>query len=258
MTRAAARRLGFDPPPFDITKYEAHATHVRQFRSCQRAWYFEHVLRAKRPPSRAQKQGTAVHAQREAYFKHGTPCADPVAAAGLDDLPPAAAARDFPGLVLVEHKFKVRTKAGAIFAGTIDLLDLRRPALPTLWDHKTTAGFSYAKSEDAIEGDVQLNAYAFYALSFKAKDADHIEAGWHFTRTRGEPGAKPVQAILTRQGVRAQWASVLQSVHDMKAISRLPVVHDVPGNRHVCMDYNGCPFIDDCDIGTAVQEGREP
>lgn len=220
------------------------ASQLSTFESCKRLWGYEKVEGRRKPDTDATADGTAIHSEVEAYFRHGTHPVRPESQILLTHLPKPA-----PEL-LPEAEFTLAWPGvDALLRGKIDLVD---PRNHTIYDHKTTSSIDrYAKSSDELRLDAQT---VMYGLAYRAmfSKVEEINLRWNYVK-REQPKTRPPQTrpvdlvqdlTLLEEGLQKWHPVVVELVQITK--SRVRAL-DIPANPgDACFKFGGCPFRDEC------------
>jgi hypothetical protein len=232
-------------------------THVRQFRSCQLAWWFTAVGKVPQAQKDHFDTGTLVHREMENWWRHGVVPLRPMALAAVWKV------QEFLDQVNGERG---RGKAEWSWEADVDGITYRGQADLVFWtdsgewwlvDYKTSSDIdAYGLTEWQLRHDLQLGVYAHQVLSHLAPDAKFINVA-HVQvatvdangRRHSQPGFEPrveiVMSLMSRDQCRAIWESAEQTVKEMAEVAgREPA--DIPGNRESCGAYGGCQYRTRC------------
>lgn len=227
------------------------------FKSCQRKWYFDKVLGFRPPQTQSQIVGTEIHAENERFIKMGEQPMNPRALEAIRWLPKNKA-----------HLISERPIDRALhiperrFVGFVDLTDLSDAQQPHVLDYKTTSDVAkYAKTDYQLEGDLQLNAYAFDTLDLAPK-ATHVKVSHLYIQTRKAIRSTLVSAVIPRVQVEKNWSGYLKIVDQIEQVRTCPSAGEVEPNWNACNDYGGCFHRARCDslmfAGSDVSEQPAP
>lgn len=211
---------------------------------CNRKWYLHKVVGLPIPQAASAALGEKVHGEIEKYLETGdVSVLGPIARPALDYLPP-------PKSVIVETKMDCHLVDTLKFTGRIDVLDFRVDRKPRVLDHKTTSDLRYAKTAEELRRNIQMLAYAKYALTYYPVDAtpDHVTVAHGVLLTRGSPRSQYTEATLTRLEIESGWSRLQTLGRRMKAVSLLDSPAKVKPNLSACNKYGGCPFRDKCAV----------
>lgn len=214
---------------------------IKTHRSCPRKWWFEKIAGWRRPSGDAADLGTRKHAVLEKYFRQEAPLTDPMLLPGLPYLP--SPLEISPQGVELRINFRAEDIPVPI-KGIIDLVDHRNGRII---DHKTTSNFTYALAEEELPHDPQAIMYSRFALAFitEFQALDSITFRLVYYRTRGSYASIMREVTFTRERLRAQWASIVESSNQMLAHAKLPA-EEVPYKLTACSAYGGCPYQVQC------------
>jgi hypothetical protein len=212
-------------------------------RRCIQRWWWETIAGCKSPATESQKIGTSIHAQIENWFKTGREPVSPIARAGAHLWPP----REQIAPEDVEASFQMAARGVLVpFKGVVDLLETQTG---TITDHKTTADFKYAKSEDQLRSDPQAIIYSRWVLNHRPGWTGRPGVTFRhiYYRTRGRViPAQEVRVDLTRAEIDAGFVEVVNFSGEMARWAASPTPHPVPYDTAACGDYGGCPHRDRC------------
>lgn len=224
------------------------------FGGCTRRWWYEKVDGKEAPETEAMRGGTALHAEVEAYLRHGTPLSTPLALAGRPFIP-------HPGdNLLIEKPIHFKTRDGISIYGHVDLYNFRQQYIDPegvlqqdppwsfeVKDWKTTASFEYAKTPAQLAENVQLNLYA-EARFRESPDLEHARLTHVYFRTdkKKRPESKLVTIRRSREEIASRWEYAESVTRVMRDVSRETNVERVPANPKSCTAYRGCPHQGYC------------
>jgi RecB family exonuclease len=222
---------------------QASASQVQAFWDCPRAWYNRAILGKKQPQTPAQERGTQIHAEVEHWLR--TAAIRPGEhAARVED-----AVRHIPCVdVLVEHGISLDTfPGGPRFVGFVDCLAETADGLPWVVDHKTTSDFRYAKTPEELRANVQMVAYAYWAMRETGTERCRITHVYIKTKVKN-PQSMRVDAELTLDEAEAFWTGrVLPALREMQDwAAKRPAADELPPNTESCGKYGGCFYRPDC------------
>lgn len=234
---------------------------------CLRSWWFDQVAGKRGPSTKAQERGTALHDNIEGHLVRGLPLTDPLAIAAKEYIPEPG-----PG-ILVETPLHVGTDghitgaylyAGPVpIAGHVDLWNHRgiyvnaegelivepRPNTFETKDWKTTSDFKWAKTAAELANNIQLVTYA--EAGFRMwPHLEHARLTHVYFRTRGAAKGKLVTSLRDREQISRRWEYVDALGRTLADVARETNPDKVPGNRHACGAYNGCPHASYCSVGS--------
>lgn len=212
---------------------------------CPRKWGFKYISKLPIPTTPSQAIGLAVHKEFENFFTHGTKPQDPRVLKALEN-------PELPTLnigVLVEGSVKWRIREGVDFLGIIDLRDMRDPLKSRIIDHKTAGSTDYLKTEEELHEDIQMVAYAKYAIDQDPR-IQYVEVAHNVILTKGAPKCLPLtKATLSREHIEEVWKNThLPIIDRIEHFRTLPVEQMETTGKHngECRAFGGCPFADPC------------
>jgi CRISPR/Cas system-associated exonuclease Cas4 (RecB family) len=214
------------------------ASQVSTFLSCERQWWWNKVfgLPTKQKPSAAL--GEAVHVSIETYLGGGDEGAlHAVARPALSTLRRLRAVADLE----VETRMQRPLRNGLTFVGRIDALS---PSERLVVDHKTTSDLRWAKSEEDLQSDVQMLAYAYEVLA--RNPGEEVRVAHSVMQTRGLPLATYTEATISEARVRDGWARIEGVTDRMRATAQATSADQVPPDWSSCNKYGGCDFREQC------------
>lgn len=210
------------------------ASQISTYLSCQRQWYWNKIIGLPSPQKPSAALGEAVHTSIEKYLD-GESTLHPVAVPGKAKLDELRALRP-----LIETKMQRPLSNGLTFVGRIDVL---APEQALVVDHKTTSSLQYAKSEEELQRDPQMLAYAYEVLA--RTDADTVRVAHNVLLTRGS-GHRYTEAELSRAEILSGWKRLEAVTDAMKATALVPSPTEVPATWSACSAYGGCPYREQC------------
>ena len=245
------------------------ASQIKDFKACNRLWYYTRILKQRAPQTEAQSRGTTVHGALEAHLKAGAiepEILERAKALGITekDLSEYVASMmpfvGKPGEGLTEFRDSMPTFEGGPeyvlvvdHAREIEIKDYG--VIPQIDDLKTTSDFRYCKTPDELAKDVQMVSYAKWALwrLYELKNLpqpNFVSLRHVYVRTRGKRLATARDVLVTPADVEARWQAILGDVRDMVSLSELGAEinpQDVPATTtDHCSAYGGCFFRAQC------------
>jgi hypothetical protein len=250
------------------------ASQIKDFKACNRLWYYTRILKQRAPQTEAQSRGTTVHGALEAHLKAGA--IEPeileraeklgISQKDLNDYITAMAPFvGKPGEGLTEFRDSMPTfEGGPEYVLVVDHAreitiensnSLPWEIIPQIDDLKTTSDFRYCKTPDELGHDVQMVSYAKWALwrlfELKKKPPPTFVSLRHvYVRTRGKRVATARDVLVTPADVEARWQEILVDVRDMVALASMGAEvnpQDVPATTtDHCSAYGGCFFRGQC------------
>jgi hypothetical protein len=245
------------------------ASQIKDFRACNRLWFYTRILKQRAPQTEAQSRGTTVHGALEAHLKAGKIEPDILERAkGLGitekDLADYVASMEpfvgKPGEGLTEHRDSMATyEGGPEFVLVVDhareITVEGHGTIPQIDDLKTTSDFRYCKTPDELSKDVQMISYAKWALwrLFEQRSLPpptFVSLRHVYVRTRGKRVATARDVLVTPADVETRWAAILDDVRDMESLAAIGSEvnpQDVPATTtDHCSAYGGCFFRVQC------------
>jgi CRISPR/Cas system-associated exonuclease Cas4 (RecB family) len=210
------------------------ASQISTYLSCQRQWWWNKVFGLPTTQKPSAALGEAVHASIEAYLENGGtlhPVAVP-ARKKLDELRALSP--------LVEAKMERPLRNGLLFIGRIDLMV---PDKALIVDHKTTSNLQYAKTEEELQADVQMLAYAYEVHA--RTGAPEITVAHNVLLTRGT-GHRYTEATISEQTVLEGWRQIEAVTDQMMQTAKTEEPDAVPPTWSSCDKYGGCDFREQC------------
>ncbi len=214
---------------------------------CHRVWE-RWELEGLAPQQAAEALNTDPGYHQRGDLKRDTDYTDRVASittAALHKIPVPGT----PG-VQVEGRFSF-TINGISYRGYKDLTYWKeRPEglIRILHDYKTTSHFKWAKTQEQLRSDVQMNLYA--KTEFDAWDIQELEANWLYVSTGAEPSTKLVHVTVTRSAVEDHYGGKIepQARKLLKLYDERPNPNDLPlpEDLSICEAYRGCPYKQQC------------
>lgn len=231
------------------------ASQVDAYRRCKRVWFQRYILKVKEPTTPAMDRGKRIHGVIEGYLntgnlpqptEHGVYAdveATEIFLAAQDHLEPLVGS-------MVEHEIRMPTyDGGPDWVGFIDSVYTTENTI-VVRDHKTLSDLSrYAKTEEELQTNTQLIAYATWALKqwpkYKWIDIGHI-----YLQTRKPYKSRLTSVTVTREHVEKIWQEELKVVREMVAVAASGVkdVNQIPPTLDACGMYGGCYFRPQCGL----------
>lgn len=214
------------------------ASQVSTFLSCERQWWWNKVFGLPTTQKPSAALGEAVHVSIEAYLGGGDEGAlHAVARPALSTLRWLRGVADLE----VETRMQRPLRNGLTFVGRIDALS---PSERLVVDHKTTSDLRWAKSEEDLQSDVQMLAYAYEVLA--RNPGEEVRVAHSVMQTRGLPLATYTEATISEARVRDGWARIEGVTDRMRATAQATSADQVPPDWSACSKYGGCDFREQC------------
>lgn len=263
--------LFFDPEkiPAPEPLKNHSASQVKTYEMCERKWTLETLHRLRGPASSAMATGTALHKQIEDWYLRGVEPKAPLAFAGVQNLPVRGS-----GPILIEKALDKADPTGAIdpetkrvkrvpalftgafpWKGFIDLLyqPLGMKQRVQVWDHKTTINLMWAKTNQELKEDLQLNVYAKWCFdSDAALEVVDVFHNYLVTSTMNQTEVRA--SSISRSENAKHWQHIDARAKEMQVISDMAQQSQdsnfwqrAKPNFDSCGAYGGCPFREMCD-----------
>ncbi len=223
-------------------------TQIDTWNACRRKGAFSRILR--RPAGPGAQLGTEVHTAEEVWLLEGkidtTTRVGRLAAAAIPYLPKPKS----PGLE-VETEASVETEH-AVITGRIDAIHFwiaidengDEILVATVYDHKTTRDFRYAKSPEDLATDTQGAIYTMHAYRI---GADRVELQWTYIHTERVDEVRPVRFSPSR----THYLPILQEIDELavelETYDGKPI-HELPPDARACESFGGCPYSAECGL----------
>lgn len=238
---------------------------ISDYRDCPRKYWFKSVacVPAKKHPSAAR--GGRVHKMIEEWELTGKePNTEDweIAQAIIEQLVKVWGVK--PPLVegQVEDKFRLVWRGWPDCNGKIDLFlppvqrlinpwaeSWRTPGeVPEEWwadviDHKTTASWKWAKTEEQLMCDAQAVIYS----TMRMKNYPFVRFSHVYGKTKGATTSKVVSVYFTPAILRPKIFNLYNTeIRSMVTTNNYRQASDVPYNVESCGKYGGCPFRNLC------------
>lgn len=255
------------PAPQPLSNHSA--SQVKTYEMCERKWTLESLHRLRGPPSSSMAMGTALHKQIEDWYLRGVEPKSPLARAGVENLPARGS-----GLIVIEKALDKADPSGVIdpetkkikrvpslftgafpWKGFIDLLyqPLGMTQRVQAWDHKSTTNLMWAKSNQELREDLQLNVYAKWC--FDADAALEVVDVFHNYLVTSTMNQTEVRASsISRSENAKHWEHINTRAQEMQVISDMAQESKdsnfwqrAKPNFDSCGAYGGCAFREMCD-----------
>lgn len=254
-----------DPTVVDGKLCRTSPSSIEQLDRCETNWWLNYVghIEEKVHPTTAfgQRVGQGAHTQLENKMLKSAPLTDPFARALAKYLPPVG-----PGL-LVETATTGLLAAGVPVKGRIDWTHGYMPKRPIVADWKTRKDLKkYQKTEEELRADIQMNAYARWAIDYY-EEAESIDVAHYYVETKHhvkkdpdgrlyifDPGFEPATDRLllnfSIDETKSFWSNTVEPlVERMKAVAATPahLIHtlghpeDMNARDSACNMFGGCP-----------------
>lgn len=220
------------------------ASRIKDFRSCQRLWYYTTIVKAPQPEKESLKEGTRLHEEIERYLLSGDVPENPSIRYAIQK---GIIPRHNPsaGYMVEEPKnFNLGIDIeGVRLRGKVDF---QAPVSPTgpieVRDWKTASSFRYVPDPDSLSRDIQCAIYLAYGFSKAPEKTQGIFS--HVYLLRNRTGVKVVETdVLEKEYVDSFIQDVLApTVRSMKVVSQAGSAEDVEGSPSACNKYGGCPY----------------
>jgi len=224
---------------------------------CMHKWGLQRLDNVPRPENYQAERGTAVHAQLEAWLKHGTTPVTQGMAKVLAEFPA-------PGTCETEGEFGfVFGRPGHEYVSK-GRFDVRQVGI--IQDLKTTGDMRWKKTEAQLRADLQANTYALAEMlrsnldtvkcrwvyaqvpsPIKYRDDGTIDEAASLAEARNPAfeikRVEAVEVLLTRSEVMRTLALFVPTCERMmEAIDGKKRAADLPKDSSSCEAYGGCPF----------------
>jgi hypothetical protein len=225
---------------------------------CPRAWYYNYVLKIKKPQTKAQADGVEMHSQIENYLMTGKKDLGSLALSGAHYIPPPG-----PGLQ-VELDIgsgdlataPVRAR-GIPLVGFVDLLNERGinyadegaihdpPGTIEVLDWKSTSSTKYIKSPQEMASTIQMTAYGKWVIT-TYPGVEWVRLSHAYFITKGKHAARKVSLRVHRDQVETQWNRIDKLAGLLIDVSKETNVDKVEANGNACDAYLGCYYASRC------------
>jgi len=224
---------------------------ISTFKSCQRKWYYEKVLKIpKKPMARGALQGQHSHKILEDFLLTGKDLRTPLELSGQPLLAPYLDTAPFNGgLARVEASLidpTLTTELGIVFQGRIDLLVPREKEVIVI-DHKFKKDVvMWGVSDEELRDDPQAIIYGAWAFS-AFTEATEYEFQHHSYQTQRFYVARQTVARFTRDELFAKFNVIKNLVDfDMVNCANSMGVENTSVNTKFCSAYGGCDYANIC------------
>lgn len=210
------------------------------FRLCQRRWAWSAIDRIPREQAASAALGERVHAIVEAWLRDGkapdlSTVEGAIAGRALKHLPKPTTCE-----VEIEGSFEYED---LLFQFRIDHLT---PDM--VGDLKTTGDMRWAKTPEQLVKDEQAIVYSkFHMLKFASDLPPALR--WTYTKTKGAPSARKVDATLSAAEVEEGMQELLAVGRLMrKAKETVKTALELEPNPSACRAFGGCPHVERCGL----------
>ena len=224
------------------------ASQIETFRSCQRKWAWDKIAGVPREASPSAILGSAVHKQLETYLLGGeidfTNDAGYIAASGIEHLPkPPLTKKE------VECEFHFAGPSGNTYLG---YKDIEIPG--TIYDHKSTKDFKWAKTPEELRTNVQAVLYATDYFRNHPAEKD-VALKWVYYSTSKVRKSELRETRVDQDHTWKQFLEIEKTAEEMSIVQdafdhkiyTTPL--ELPPTLDHCSAYGGCPFQGQCNIG---------
>jgi hypothetical protein len=241
------------------------ASQVITFRSCKRKWHWEKIGGFRSPSTPSQNLGKAIHAAIEHYILTG----EVWEKALLMDGPPESFVERNADVSLSPYVFDVGRFVRAVkdrlnrktassemefrmatFEGGPEWLGYIDYFCPDeLIDFKNFSDLKYAKDEETLLKDIQMNCYArHYFEIFPDAVSVPVSLFYMVTRNKVKVPTKEVKVIITRERCEKIWKGALKDVEEMIQLASVKNSLEIEPNTEACSAYGGCPHRKRCGV----------
>jgi hypothetical protein len=149
-----------------------------------------------------------------------------------------------------EMEFRIATfEGGPEWLGYIDYF-----CPDEVIDFKNFSDLKYAKTEDQLMADIQMNSYARHYFEI-FPDAEEVSVSLFYmvTRNKHKVPTREVKVTITREACAKVWAGALENVKEMVHLATIKNSLEIEPNTEACSDYGGCYHRKRC--GFETKEG---
>ena len=218
---------------------------IKTFRACNRKWWWDKIIGVPGKDSPAAMLGTELHQQLEDWLmKRQMPASERI----REVLHCFPTPDDYEaGGILVEQWLR-NTIGTTKFRGRADVIDIRDPKHPIIYDLKTTGNLKWGLSAKKLKTDLQMNCYGFNTLEKFAPEAKQITFKHVYVQTKNEHNNKVVTAVATYDDAKSYWTSLGPTVAEMVMASAEEWAEAVPMSKDHCYAYVGCAYQSLCGV----------
>lgn len=216
------------------------ASQIKTFRSCPKAWAYDKLDRVERRESGAAAAGTAIHAEVENYYLHGTAPTRCESLALLAHLPTRFKRPRIEEPVSFLFPYQPR-------AWVRGFIDLRHG--PNVYDHKTVAVIKAGRhlDVDTLPVDEQGVLYGFHTrLMERMPNSEDVILQWNYVQ-RESTKVKPIrarQSLTVLDNALRDMTSTVNQIVD--AVTQKGTARDFVGNPNHCFKYGKCQYAEFC------------
>lgn len=222
-------------------QFKVSPTKIKDYLGCNRRWYFNYILNLKPEATAKMSRGTEVHEKLELYYINGTVPESHKLQQVLELAPPRHEK------VMSETWLPVSLLGNIIVRQKADIIDLRDPLHPIVYDFKTMGNFNYALEEHQLAEDVQLISYAYAVISTYCPDAQFVTVA-HIQIPMDIPDApRKVETTLSTVDVLKKWCFTEEKIIAEMSKDAQKHVSEVKANfGSACNAFGGCAHQSRC------------
>lgn len=231
-------------------QFKVSPTKIKEYVRCNRLWYFNYILGLKPEATAKMSRGTEVHEKLELYYINGTVPESLKLQQVLELAPPRGEG------VLSETWLPVELPGNIIVRQKADIIDLRNPLHPVVYDFKTMGNFIYALEEHQLAEDIQLISYAYAVISTYCPNATQVSVAHIQIPMDISAPPRKVETTLSVVDVLEKWCFTEERiVAEMYKDSSKHVSEVKPNFGSACDAFGGCPHRTKCAL--VEQKGKE-
>ncbi len=237
----------------DSKSYPFSASQISTFNTCRTKWGWTYIVGLRSVGTPSTELGTRVHKTLENYIQGAdidtATQEGKIAITGVGHLP----APGTQGL-RAEQAFTLPSttpNAPWHWRGAKDL-----EMGDTVYDHKTTSDWRWAKTPEDLLGDPQAILYA--AHNQAKTGGDQTQLNWVYYKTRTPHASKIVHLTMYKDhaqnglavldSLAAEAYKYIEAVRDIDEDAKRKYVLAMPNNPGACEDFGGCPFRGLCNL----------
>jgi hypothetical protein len=225
----------------EATTFKVSPTKIKEYTRCPRLWFFNYVLNLKPEATAKMSRGTEVHEKLELYYIKGIIPEEPKLQKVLELAPPRHEK------VMSETWLPVELPGNILVRQKADIIDLRDPTHPVVYDFKTMGNFNYALESQQLAEDIQLISYAYAVVSTYCPEATMVSVAHIQIPMDISDGPRKVETTISIVDVLEKWCFTESKYIAEMFKDSTKHVSEVKANfGSACNAFGGCPHQARC------------